>query len=117
MAYIGSGVATDSLLSLQSESILRYCQAGVSALVLYEHVTTVPEEINTMWGRRWSSVTVIFYLMRWANSALALFYAITYASAWDRIARSATITSFTAQYDIPLVCPHLKLQDCKLYRT
>ncbi|OCH87873.1 hypothetical protein OBBRIDRAFT_735475, partial [Obba rivulosa] len=42
------------------------------ALVLFHHATTVPQEIQLIWGRKWTSVTLLFYANRWATFAWAL---------------------------------------------
>jgi len=35
------------------------------ALKLYHHITTVRQEVQYMWGRKWNSVTILFFLNRW----------------------------------------------------
>ncbi|EMD33135.1 hypothetical protein CERSUDRAFT_68193 [Gelatoporia subvermispora B] len=37
------------------------------AFVLYDHAITLPSEVSLIWGRKWSSVTLLFYLNRWAT--------------------------------------------------
>ncbi|OCH92745.1 hypothetical protein OBBRIDRAFT_702106, partial [Obba rivulosa] len=34
-------------------------------LVFYDHIITSSSEIELMWGRRFTSVTVLFHLNRW----------------------------------------------------
>ncbi|OCH85336.1 hypothetical protein OBBRIDRAFT_740048, partial [Obba rivulosa] len=36
-----------------------------AAFVLHKHVATLPHEVELIWGRKWSSVTLLFFLNRW----------------------------------------------------
>lgn len=38
----------------------------LSALILYHHFTTIPQEINTLWTRKRSLASLIFFVNRYA---------------------------------------------------
>lgn len=48
------------------------CMVAVSGLVFYEHATTLSQEIELIWARKKSGVTVIFALNRWFTVGLAV---------------------------------------------
>ncbi|OCH84818.1 hypothetical protein OBBRIDRAFT_798748 [Obba rivulosa] len=54
------------LSALQSSFIVDCCAVASCALVLYDHLCTLTREVELMWGRRFNSVTLLFYLNRWA---------------------------------------------------
>ncbi|OCH90590.1 hypothetical protein OBBRIDRAFT_696765, partial [Obba rivulosa] len=43
-----------------------------AALVLYDHAATFSREIELIWGRKWSSVVLLYYLNRWTTFIWAL---------------------------------------------
>ncbi|OCH94186.1 hypothetical protein OBBRIDRAFT_723354, partial [Obba rivulosa] len=36
----------------------------LSVLVFYDHLDTLPAEVRLIWGRKWTSVTMLFHLNR-----------------------------------------------------
>ncbi|OCH84465.1 hypothetical protein OBBRIDRAFT_741595 [Obba rivulosa] len=49
-------------------------------LVFYDHITTLPREVNLIWGRKLNSVTLLFYLNRWATFMWAVVQLAEFAS-------------------------------------
>lgn len=45
--------------------MLALTSVSVLALLLYEYLITLEDEINVLWRRQWSSATAIFYINRW----------------------------------------------------
>ncbi|EMD37433.1 hypothetical protein CERSUDRAFT_65109 [Gelatoporia subvermispora B] len=67
MADLGPDIASDPIVSiLQSDWISTCCTVATSVLVFYDHIMTLPREIDLIWGRKWSSVTILFHFNRWA---------------------------------------------------
>ncbi|OCH90431.1 hypothetical protein OBBRIDRAFT_754960 [Obba rivulosa] len=54
------------LLFLQANWIGSCCTVAASTMVFYHHISTLAQEIELIWGRKWSSVTMLFHLNRWA---------------------------------------------------
>ncbi|EMD33637.1 hypothetical protein CERSUDRAFT_76360 [Gelatoporia subvermispora B] len=52
--------------ALQSILIENYCSVAATALIAYDHLSTVNSESILIWGKRWNSVTTLFHLNRWA---------------------------------------------------
>jgi len=52
---------------LESNWIVNCCGIASASLVFYDQLCMLPHEIELMWGRRFSSVTLLFYLNRWAT--------------------------------------------------
>lgn len=44
----------------------------VAVIVIYDHLTTLAREHEFMWGRKFSSVTLLFCLNRWTTFIWAL---------------------------------------------
>lgn len=42
------------------------------AIIFYDYVSTLPREVEFMWGRKLSSVTLLFYANRWATLVWAV---------------------------------------------
>ncbi|OCH93105.1 hypothetical protein OBBRIDRAFT_372041 [Obba rivulosa] len=43
-----------------------------TALIFYDNVVTWDQEVRLLWGRKWTSVSILFYLTRWTCFALAM---------------------------------------------
>ncbi|OCH87918.1 hypothetical protein OBBRIDRAFT_836984 [Obba rivulosa] len=52
---------------VQSEWIENCCNVASACLVFYDHFATLGREIDLMWNRRLSSVTLLFHFNRWAT--------------------------------------------------
>ncbi|EMD31328.1 hypothetical protein CERSUDRAFT_109500 [Gelatoporia subvermispora B] len=60
------GSLADQIVSYLSSGVVgSYCLVASAALVLYNHVCTVPKEIQLIWGRKLTSTIIIFHLNRW----------------------------------------------------
>ncbi|EMD34227.1 hypothetical protein CERSUDRAFT_75815 [Gelatoporia subvermispora B] len=43
------------------------CNVAVASLVIYDYATTLEREVELMWRRKLTSVTMLFYLNRWVT--------------------------------------------------
>ncbi|OCH92598.1 hypothetical protein OBBRIDRAFT_421936 [Obba rivulosa] len=64
---------TSEVTSIARSLGISYCciTAG-STLVFWDHLSSFSKEAESIWGRRLNSVTLLFYLNRWATFAWAL---------------------------------------------
>ncbi|OCH91914.1 hypothetical protein OBBRIDRAFT_791776 [Obba rivulosa] len=72
MSTFSPEIVNEVIVSMKSTWIADCCAAACTALVLYHHLTTVSHEVRYMWGRRWNSVTIIFFLNRWTTFVWAI---------------------------------------------
>ncbi|OCH85850.1 hypothetical protein OBBRIDRAFT_280645 [Obba rivulosa] len=56
---------------LDSTWIQKCCVIAAFGLVLCDHTSTLIREVELIWGRRLTSVTILFYLNRWIIVACA----------------------------------------------
>ncbi|EMD34572.1 hypothetical protein CERSUDRAFT_97167 [Gelatoporia subvermispora B] len=65
MAYVGPEVAVEIVTYLKSDWIDEHCQLAGIALVLYDHIITIPGEARFIWGQKLTNAIILFYLNRW----------------------------------------------------
>ncbi|OCH92644.1 hypothetical protein OBBRIDRAFT_423876 [Obba rivulosa] len=53
------------LANANNEWISSLASLAGSAIVFHDHLITVSQEVQFVWGRRWTSVNLLFYLNRW----------------------------------------------------
>ncbi|EMD39442.1 hypothetical protein CERSUDRAFT_71364 [Gelatoporia subvermispora B] len=58
--------------TLRASYIDSYVTVASSVIVIYDHLTTLAREHEFMWGRKFSSVTLLFCLNRWTTFIWAL---------------------------------------------
>ncbi|OCH87679.1 hypothetical protein OBBRIDRAFT_795996, partial [Obba rivulosa] len=88
---------------LQSSWIKICCTAAASALVIFDHLSTLPREVNLIWRRKLSPVAILFHLNRWTllvwaalNFTIAFFPILTQTSCM-------TMTSINSVLDTILM--------------
>ncbi|OCH89519.1 hypothetical protein OBBRIDRAFT_794213 [Obba rivulosa] len=62
-----SELAAEVVSILQSGFVHNYCAIATSTLVFYDHAITLNNEIELIWRRKFSSVTLLFHLTRWTT--------------------------------------------------
>ncbi|OCH87695.1 hypothetical protein OBBRIDRAFT_837171 [Obba rivulosa] len=101
---------TNDIALVQSAITNNYYSLASCVFVLYDHGTTLSREIDLMWGRKWTSVTMLFYLNRFAVFAWAILQELNflplatlpvdgfskYAGSEDPLVAVATRTSVIA---------------------
>ncbi|OCH95069.1 hypothetical protein OBBRIDRAFT_641024 [Obba rivulosa] len=65
MSANGSEALAEAISILLNEWLQSCCVVAGVALVLYDHLTTISREVQLIWGRKWTSVILLFYLNRW----------------------------------------------------
>ncbi|OCH93585.1 hypothetical protein OBBRIDRAFT_790108 [Obba rivulosa] len=66
--------AAEELISyLQTNFVTACCVLAPSVLVIYDHIMTLPREVELIWGRQWTSVTFLYHLNRWTIFIWAMF--------------------------------------------
>ncbi|EMD31622.1 hypothetical protein CERSUDRAFT_100291 [Gelatoporia subvermispora B] len=67
------GPLASQIASLVSSSVINnYCAVASAALVLYDHICTIPQEVQLIWGSKVTSTMVLFHANRWLNLAYAI---------------------------------------------
>ncbi|OCH90494.1 hypothetical protein OBBRIDRAFT_776875 [Obba rivulosa] len=69
---LGSESINQIISALKTDSIEAYCTVASSALILYDHLSTFSREVEFIWGRKFNSVTMLFYFNRWINFSSAI---------------------------------------------
>ncbi|OCH90808.1 hypothetical protein OBBRIDRAFT_825716 [Obba rivulosa] len=64
---------------LHQDFITGYVSLAGSVLILYDQLLMLPHEVQYIWGRKFTSVTGIFYLNKWISIAWAM---MTIGSFW-----------------------------------
>ncbi|KAI0932157.1 hypothetical protein AcW2_000856 [Taiwanofungus camphoratus] len=49
-----------------------YCQLAACMLIFYEHATTLSQEVQLIWGRKWAGATIVFLLNGYATLVFGL---------------------------------------------
>ncbi|OCH84468.1 hypothetical protein OBBRIDRAFT_864607 [Obba rivulosa] len=99
MSLIQGSGAAEVVAVLQSSQIQGYCTVAASTFVFYDHISTVAREAAFIWGRKCSSVTVLFHLNRWTIfiwAALGLFNFISLTTASLTYSHLQIPTAFSA---------------------
>ncbi|OCH89118.1 hypothetical protein OBBRIDRAFT_826730 [Obba rivulosa] len=65
MAYTGAIVPAVIAIYLKSNYVETCCVLAAIAITIQEHITTVADEVEFVWGRRISSSVLLFHLNRW----------------------------------------------------
>ncbi|EMD31697.1 hypothetical protein CERSUDRAFT_77971 [Gelatoporia subvermispora B] len=65
MAAIYGPLATQIASLVSSGVIDNYCAVASVALVLYDHICTIPQEMQLIWGSKVTSTMVLFHANRW----------------------------------------------------
>jgi len=67
--YMASGLA-DSLgeyvASFEAQRQVGYCQVAALTFYAYDLITTFDQEVQHIWGSRWSSVKVLYFVIRYS---------------------------------------------------
>ncbi|EMD30894.1 hypothetical protein CERSUDRAFT_100903 [Gelatoporia subvermispora B] len=63
-AIYGPLVPADIVVALRAGYVDSYCTIVASVIVVYDHLTTLSREYEFIWGRKFSSVTLLFHLNR-----------------------------------------------------
>ncbi|EMD35271.1 hypothetical protein CERSUDRAFT_96403 [Gelatoporia subvermispora B] len=58
-------ISSQDLSVMENSWIEACCTASGIALVLYDHIATLPQEIEVVWGRRCNVVILLLYFTRW----------------------------------------------------
>ncbi|EMD39649.1 hypothetical protein CERSUDRAFT_92143 [Gelatoporia subvermispora B] len=58
-------MSSDVVASLKSNWVNNCGNMAACVLVLYDHLTTLSQEVEFIWGRQFSSVTLLYHLNRW----------------------------------------------------
>ncbi|OCH92797.1 hypothetical protein OBBRIDRAFT_886033 [Obba rivulosa] len=66
MSLFGPDIANEIAQIAQSGWIGNTCSLSACAIVFYDHVVTLSREVELMWGRKLTSVIMLFYLNRWS---------------------------------------------------
>ncbi|OCH84185.1 hypothetical protein OBBRIDRAFT_839898 [Obba rivulosa] len=66
MSQVGQVLEQDIIRGLESIRAETYCGVAASALVFYDYASTMSREVQFMWRRPVSIVTVLFLMNRWA---------------------------------------------------
>ncbi|EMD33169.1 hypothetical protein CERSUDRAFT_98766 [Gelatoporia subvermispora B] len=64
--------AAEIISLVQSSFVSNCCSVASSAFVLYDFILTTSQEVEFMWGRKWSSVTLLYQLNKWATIVWAV---------------------------------------------
>ncbi|EMD41259.1 hypothetical protein CERSUDRAFT_78919, partial [Gelatoporia subvermispora B] len=72
-----SAAAQDLAMVLQQIWFENACSVSAAVLVLYDHSCSLSQEVKVIWGRKWSSVTLLYHLNRWGIFAWALLQALS----------------------------------------
>ncbi|OCH89116.1 hypothetical protein OBBRIDRAFT_37434 [Obba rivulosa] len=81
MENITSSAPAAYIAGLESDQIESYCGVAVVAFVLYEHISTIADEVQFVWGSRISSTVLLFHLNRWLILLWALALLLTFLPA------------------------------------
>ncbi|EMD31693.1 hypothetical protein CERSUDRAFT_69189 [Gelatoporia subvermispora B] len=65
MSEIYGSLASQMASFVSSTVIENYCVAASAALVLYDHICTIPQEVQVIWGSKLTSTMVLFHANRW----------------------------------------------------
>ncbi|OCH91388.1 hypothetical protein OBBRIDRAFT_834254 [Obba rivulosa] len=69
-APLSDAPATTFVLEfLESDALGEYCILAVVCLIFYDYALTFTSEVELIWGRRLTSVTLLFHLNRWITFA------------------------------------------------
>ncbi|EMD31616.1 hypothetical protein CERSUDRAFT_100286 [Gelatoporia subvermispora B] len=67
------GPVASQIASLVSSSVIdNYCTFASAALVLYDHICTISQEMQLIWGSNVTSTMVLFHANRWLILAYAI---------------------------------------------
>ncbi|EMD31432.1 hypothetical protein CERSUDRAFT_119802 [Gelatoporia subvermispora B] len=77
MSYLGDNLGAQIIALLQSNFVEGCCAASAISLVLFDHASTISAEIQFIWGRKLTAVTLLFYANRWITFAWAIMSAAT----------------------------------------
>ncbi|KAI0929484.1 hypothetical protein AcW1_009977 [Taiwanofungus camphoratus] len=94
-----SSDASNTLRTVQTDEVYNYCQAAVSALVLYEYLITIGQEAKFFWGSKVTGGVIIFYLNRCIMLALGIVGALQICP-WKTSVRSDV---HSANYNLRLI--------------
>ncbi|KAA1476594.1 hypothetical protein DENSPDRAFT_519844 [Dentipellis sp. KUC8613] len=59
-------MAAQVLVALQQNQFVTYFDVSASALLCYDYVLTLPDEVDLIWHSRWNAIKVAFLLSRYA---------------------------------------------------
>ncbi|EMD35272.1 hypothetical protein CERSUDRAFT_85283 [Gelatoporia subvermispora B] len=65
MSFVGSNVSSEIVTYLMTATISTYCSLAGAVIVLFDHLETIPSEVEVIWRRKFSSVTLLFHFNRW----------------------------------------------------
>ncbi|EMD39208.1 hypothetical protein CERSUDRAFT_93255 [Gelatoporia subvermispora B] len=74
MSQVDAGISSQIIAYLQANWLEGNFNVAGSTLVFYYHATSLSSEIEYIWGRKLSSVTMLFYLNRWTTFAWAVLH-------------------------------------------
>ncbi|PPR05065.1 hypothetical protein CVT26_012655 [Gymnopilus dilepis] len=95
-------VAQSSLEWLYADRAIALLSLGTATCVLYDHITTLDEEIELIWRKfQWSKVHMLFFVSRYVGDAMQIFGAATsvglYATNTSKVGLSFSLHSIFSQ--------------------
>ncbi|KIP10467.1 hypothetical protein PHLGIDRAFT_125514 [Phlebiopsis gigantea 11061_1 CR5-6] len=60
-------VLSEPLAFVYGATVQNYVNSAILVLILYDHALTLRDEIETIWNRRWSFVTMVFVVNRYGT--------------------------------------------------
>ncbi|EMD34569.1 hypothetical protein CERSUDRAFT_75532 [Gelatoporia subvermispora B] len=81
MADSGSSAAAAIVASILQSNLESYCMLVAVTCVFYEHVTTLDDEVEFVWGNGINCPALLFYLNRWLILLWAISVLLTLAPA------------------------------------
>ncbi|OCH88353.1 hypothetical protein OBBRIDRAFT_92438 [Obba rivulosa] len=80
MSTYGPDLENEALAIIESDFIESCCTVATCVLVLYDYSTTFSREVELIWGRKRTSVTVLFHLNRCTVFVWAVLQAASFLS-------------------------------------
>ncbi|KAF4614442.1 hypothetical protein D9613_002490 [Agrocybe pediades] len=65
-------ISDEAIELLRHENARAYLAVAAATCALYDHVTTLDEEIELVWRRKWSVVQMLFLFNRYAGDVLLM---------------------------------------------
>ncbi|OCH87296.1 hypothetical protein OBBRIDRAFT_827808 [Obba rivulosa] len=87
-------IKSDGSVLLVPDIILISGTTAAAMLVLHDHMCSLWQEVEFMWGRKWTSVTVLFYLNRWGIFVWALLQVVLMINKTTSSSSSCMILGF-----------------------
>ncbi|EMD31156.1 hypothetical protein CERSUDRAFT_100614 [Gelatoporia subvermispora B] len=67
------GFPSDQVISYVSSTVVQnYCIVASATFVVYDHVCTIADEVQLIWGRKLTGPTILFYINRWMLMIFAI---------------------------------------------